>query len=53
MSIQKGILLCIEQKDEKTLSKKLSEIFDKKLPFIETEDKDNCKFCAYKNLCGN
>ena len=38
---------------EKILSEKLSEIFDKNLPFIETEDKDNCKFCAYKNLCGN
>ena len=38
---------------EKLLSEKLSEIFDKNLPFIETEDKDNCKFCAYKNLCGN
>ena len=38
---------------EKLLSGKLSEIFDKNLPFIETEDKDNCKFCAYKNLCGN
>jgi CRISPR/Cas system-associated exonuclease Cas4 (RecB family) len=35
------------------LSKKLSEIYDKNLPFTETEDKDNCKFCAYKNLCGN
>ena len=38
---------------EKLLSEKLSEIFDKNLPFKETEDKDNCKFCAYKNLCGN
>ena len=38
---------------EKILSEKLREIFDKNLPFIETEDKDNCKFCAYKNLCGN
>jgi CRISPR/Cas system-associated exonuclease Cas4 (RecB family) len=38
---------------EKLLSEKLCEIFDKNLPFIETEDKDNCKFCAYKNLCGN
>ena len=35
------------------LSNKLSEIYDKTLPFTETEDKDNCKFCAYKNLCGN
>ena len=38
---------------EKLLSKKLSEIFDKTLPFTETEDKENCKFCAYKNLCSN
>ena len=38
---------------EKVLSEKLSEIFDKNQPFSETEDKDNCKFCAYKNLCGN
>ena len=38
---------------EKLLSEKLSEVFDKNLPFKETEDKDNCKFCAYKNLCGN
>ena len=40
-------------KFEKLLSEKLSEIFDKNLRFKETEDKDNCKFCAYKNLCGN
>ena len=38
---------------ENLLSKKLSEIFDKTLPFTETEDKENCKFCAYKNLCSN
>ena len=38
---------------ENLLSKKLSEIFDENLQFIETDDKDACKFCAYKNLCSN
>ena len=38
---------------ENLLSKKLSEIFDKNLQFIETDDKEACKFCAYKNLCSN
>ena len=38
---------------ESLLSKKLSEIFDKNLQFIETDDKEACKFCAYKNLCSN
>ena len=37
---------------EALLLNKLSEIFDQTLPFTETEDKDNCRFCAYKNLCG-
>ena len=36
---------------ENLLKDKLNEIFDIKLPFIETDDKENCKFCSYKKLC--
>ena len=36
---------------EKLLKHKLSQIFDVNSPFIETDDKNNCKFCSYKKLC--
>ena len=36
---------------EKLLKDKLNQIFDINSPFIETDDKENCKFCSYKKLC--
>lgn len=41
---------------KKVLSKLLNQlfcdIFDKKNPFVQTEDKDQCKYCDYLHLCG-
>ena len=36
---------------EKKLIKKLSEIFDIKVPFAQNNDENACKYCSYKNLC--
>ena len=36
---------------EQLLKDKLNQIFDINSPFIETDDKKNCKFCSYKKLC--
>ena len=36
---------------EELLIDKINEIFDKKLPFEQTEDLEICKYCAYKNIC--
>ena len=36
---------------EKKLIKKLSEIFDIKVPFTQNDDENACKYCSYKNLC--
>ena len=34
------------------LQKELDEIFDINTPFNPTDDKDRCKYCDYKALCG-
>jgi len=36
---------------EKKLIKKLSEIFNIKVPFAQSDDENACKYCSYKNLC--
>ncbi len=30
----------------------LSELFDREIPFTQTENTDNCKYCNYKDICG-
>ncbi len=35
------------------LQKTVDEIFDVKTPFFCTEEKDRCKYCDYKILCGD
>jgi RecB family exonuclease len=37
---------------EKILSKLIQEIFDETLPFEQTENEENCLYCAYKEICG-
>ena len=39
------------EKFEDLLKSKLNDIFDINTPFVETDNKENCKFCAYKKLC--
>ncbi len=29
----------------------IDEIFDPELPFLQTEEEDRCRFCAYKQMC--
>ena len=29
----------------------IDEIFNPEVPFVQTEDMDRCRFCAYKVLC--
>ena len=36
---------------EQMLREVLSELFDKNTDFKQTEDRDRCRFCAYKNIC--
>ena len=36
---------------EKYLKVKINEIFDEKIPFTQNEDKEECKYCPYKNMC--
>lgn len=33
------------------LKEKLSEIFDKNIPFKQTEELENCTYCPYKDIC--
>lgn len=42
---------CHLEKFEDLLKSKLNDIFDINTPFVETDNKENCKFCAYKKLC--
>lgn len=34
------------------LAETLAEIFDKKTPFSQTKNTNNCKYCEYKEICG-
>ena len=36
---------------EKHLKGKINEIFDDKIPFTQNDDKEECKYCPYKNMC--
>ena len=36
---------------EELLIDKMNEIFDKKLPFEQTNDIEICKYCSYRNIC--
>jgi CRISPR/Cas system-associated exonuclease Cas4 (RecB family) len=36
---------------ENLLVSLISEIFDKKLPFTQTSNEDNCKYCEYSEIC--
>ena len=36
---------------EDRLSNLLQELFDPSVSFIQTKELNNCKFCAYKNIC--
>lgn len=33
------------------LSEKLDELFDDSIPFVQTENKENCGYCPYKDIC--
>lgn len=37
---------------EDTLNQILTDIFNPELPFVQTENRENCKNCPYINLCG-
>ncbi len=37
---------------ENHLSDKFSELFNKEIPFTQTENTRNCEYCAYKGICG-
>jgi len=45
----------VEPKDinefEEILKNLLSDIFDEKIPFIQTTEEENCKYCDYKEIC--
>jgi len=36
---------------EEILKKIFQELFDKNIPFVQTEDEENCQHCPYKNIC--
>ncbi|MGH2575692.1 MAG: PD-(D/E)XK nuclease family protein [Ignavibacteria bacterium] len=36
---------------EEGLKKKLSELFDTEIPFVQTEHIDRCKWCPYNSIC--
>ena len=36
---------------ETLFNDKISELFDKDIPFTQTENVDNCKYCPFKDLC--
>jgi radical SAM protein with 4Fe4S-binding SPASM domain len=33
------------------LKEKLNELFDSSVPFRQTENTDNCKYCSFKGIC--
>lgn len=33
------------------LQEKLDELFDESIPFVQTENKENCGYCPYKDIC--
>jgi RecB family exonuclease len=33
------------------LNEKLNELFDENIPFLQTENKENCAYCPYKDIC--
>jgi len=33
------------------LREKLEELFDENIPFVQTENKENCGYCPYKDIC--
>ncbi|WP_449435851.1 PD-(D/E)XK nuclease family protein [Pedobacter steynii] len=33
------------------LREKLEELFDENIPFMQTENKENCGYCPYKDIC--
>ncbi len=37
---------------DEALSEKLSELFNPDIPFEQTKEKNNCKWCDFKDLCG-
>ena len=36
---------------ERRLMEVLTELFDETVPFIQTDQPDRCRFCAYKEIC--
>ena len=36
---------------EKQLQTLLTEIFNQKIPFVQTTELDNCEYCAFKGIC--
>jgi ATP-dependent helicase/DNAse subunit B len=42
----------IKTEVESYIKELLSELFNKDIPFFQTENTDNCKYCNYKNICG-
>ena len=43
--------IAIADQFEILLRKLLEEIFDTSVPFQQTENEENCKYCAYRQLC--
>jgi hypothetical protein len=37
---------------EELLQNLLSEIFNKEIPFVQTENEANCLYCEFKGICG-
>jgi hypothetical protein len=39
-------------KFKQLIGEKLATLFDQNLPFTQTENTDNCKYCEFKPMCG-
>ncbi|MDD5571310.1 MAG: PD-(D/E)XK nuclease family protein [Bacteroidales bacterium] len=59
LSIISNGFMPVEIPDEKNIFKSyeeqliilLSQIFDPEIPFTQTEEEDNCKYCDFKGIC--
>lgn len=50
--LEAGLLETVKTEFIEALKRKIEEIFDSEIPFIQTEVEDNCKFCPYLSICG-
>lgn len=37
---------------ETLFNEKITELFNRDIPFVQTENKKNCEYCPFKDLCG-